>query len=91
MGGDEFVLLLPGLSHCDDTQRVVHRVVAALAQPIIVQGQAVSVGASIGVSVFPDDGADSHALLTGADAEMYRAKMERKHARLTVSATDAAD
>ncbi len=91
MGGDEFVLLLPGLSHRDDTQRVVHRVVAALAQPIIVQGQAVSVGASIGVSVFPDDGADSHALLTGADAEMYRAKMERKHARLTVSATDAAD
>ncbi len=91
IGGDEFVLLLPGLSHRDDTQRVVHRVVAALAQPIIVHGQAVSVGASIGVSVFPDDGTDSHALLTGADAEMYRAKMEGKRSQLISSASDATD
>ena len=56
---------------------VAERAVAALAAPIATPAGSVTIGASVGLAVAPDDGADMDALLQAADARMYR----QKHAR----------
>ena len=75
LGGDEFVILLcdqaKGLDEASETLRRIQTVVAA---PVVVDGHALRVTASIGVAAFPDDGKDVDALLANADAAMYRAK-----------------
>jgi diguanylate cyclase (GGDEF)-like protein/PAS domain S-box-containing protein len=73
-GGDEFVVLMPVLSALDDIPRAAQRVITALEQPFRPRTYETFVSASIGIAVFPDDGTDVHALLTNADAAMYRAK-----------------
>lgn len=79
MGGDEFVVLLPGVSaQAAQTMATVLR--DALRRPIEVEGKVVTVGASVGVSVYPTDGVDVTTLLSAADQAMYRAK-GRAHRR----------
>jgi len=73
-GGDEFVLLLPGLPSAEAVVQARQRVQAAVRGPCLVDGQELSVSCSIGSSVYPDDGSDSEELLNRADAAMYRAK-----------------
>ena len=73
-GGDEFVVLMPVHSNLDDVPRAAQRVITALEQPFRPGAFETFVSASIGIAVFPDDGTDVHALLTNADAAMYRAK-----------------
>jgi diguanylate cyclase (GGDEF)-like protein len=74
IGGDEFAVLLPHVSGIDGAVRVAHRILAAFAEPVELGGQPVVVTPSIGVSLFPQDGADAEAIVEGADAAMYRAK-----------------
>jgi diguanylate cyclase (GGDEF)-like protein len=74
LGGDEFAFLLPYLSGIDGAVRVARRLLAAFAEPVELGGQPVVVTPSIGVSLFPQDGADAEAIVEGADAAMYRAK-----------------
>lgn len=74
MSGDEFVVLLPGLHAAGDAAEVVRKVEALIAAPVLLDGQEVHMTASVGVSLFPDDGADADALLKNADAAMYQAK-----------------
>jgi diguanylate cyclase (GGDEF)-like protein len=74
-GGDEFVILLPDQSH--DPQALaplLEKIRVAVTEPIEVAGQAVQVSCSMGVVMYPRDGADASALLMNADAAMYRAK-----------------
>ena len=79
MGGDEFVVLLPGVgAQAAKTMATVLR--DALQQAIEVEGEVVTVGASVGVSVYPTDGVDVTTLLSAADQAMYRAK-GREHRR----------
>lgn len=79
MGGDEFLVLLPGVgAPAAQTMATVLR--DALQRPIEVEGTTVTVGASVGVSVYPTDGADVTTLLSAADQAMYRAK-GRAHRR----------
>jgi diguanylate cyclase (GGDEF)-like protein len=79
MGGDEFLVLLPGVgAQAAQTMATVLR--EALQRAIEVEGNAVTVGASVGVSVYPTDGADVTTLLSAADQAMYRAK-GREHRR----------
>ncbi|OEZ60330.1 EAL domain-containing protein [Duganella sp. HH105] len=73
-GGDEFVLVLNEPGHGADAAPVLERVREAVLAPITLSGQDVQVSCSIGVAVYPNDGADAETLLMHADAAMYRAK-----------------
>jgi len=74
LGGDEFVILVARLAHPEDAGGVARKMLETFAHPFIVAGRELQVTASIGVSIYPEDGDDSNALLTSADAAMYRAK-----------------
>jgi diguanylate cyclase (GGDEF)-like protein/PAS domain S-box-containing protein len=72
-GGDEFVVLCRDLADPDGASAIAHRVLDALAEPIVLGADEVFVTASIGIAVAAD-GATSETLLRDADAAMYRAK-----------------
>src|SRR5216683_2564360 len=73
LGGDEFAVLLPR-ADVNEAEHTARQLLAALEQPFMVDGHPVEVGASIGVSVFPDHGSDPGTLLQRADVAMYVAK-----------------
>ena len=73
-GGDEFTVLLPGLSHGSECAEVAAKLLDAFDEPFSVGGRQLVVTTSIGVAVYPDDGLDVEALLKHADTAMYRAK-----------------
>ncbi|NJA89354.1 EAL domain-containing protein [Rhodocyclus tenuis] len=74
-GGDEFLLLLEPVINTDEAAVVARDVLAILAQPFRLDGKnEVFVGASIGISIFPEDGSSAADLLRGADAAMHQAK-----------------
>ena len=74
LGGDEFVLLLPQLAHCDAAIQVANKIIQALADAIHIEGASFTISPSIGISLYPDDGLDAETLLRNADIAMYRAK-----------------
>ncbi|KAA0679741.1 sensor domain-containing diguanylate cyclase [Roseomonas genomospecies 6] len=78
VGGDEFTVVLEELGSAEDAGGVAAKIVEAVALPIPVQGPAeektASIGASVGIALFPADGVDARALLVAADGAMYRAK-----------------
>ena len=74
LGGDEFAIVAAGLEAPSSAGSVARKVRTTLQQPIAIAGREVRVGASIGVSVAPSDGADAGTLLANADLAMYRAK-----------------
>ncbi len=76
-GGDEFVVLLAELTHPRDAQSVAEKLIAATAGVAEVDGRVVSVTASIGIALYPDDGKDVDALVARADAAMYATKRLR--------------
>jgi diguanylate cyclase (GGDEF)-like protein/PAS domain S-box-containing protein len=78
-GGDEFVLLLTETGSAVGAAQVIERVREAVLQSISLCGQEVQVSCSIGVAVYPQDGADAETLLMNADAAMYRAKEKGKN------------
>jgi diguanylate cyclase (GGDEF)-like protein len=73
-GGDEFVLVLENLSKASDASVVAEKVLACCAEPFEIDGRELHVTASIGVSIYPEDGADGETLLKNSDTAMYRAK-----------------
>jgi diguanylate cyclase len=73
-GGDEFGLVLPGVSTADAADGVARRVQLALARPFIIGDQEYPLSAAIGISVFPLDAADAENLINNADAAMHHAK-----------------
>ncbi|HEV7914902.1 MAG TPA: EAL domain-containing protein [Albitalea sp.] len=73
-GGDEFVLVLENLSKASDAAIVAEKVLACCAEPYLIDDRELHMSASIGVSIYPEDGADGEALLKNADTAMYRAK-----------------
>jgi diguanylate cyclase (GGDEF)-like protein len=74
MGGDEFLVLVPGWSDSRDPIEFSRQLGTAIAEPITLDSTQVSVSASIGVCVYPRDGAAIDALERNADFAMYRAK-----------------
>lgn len=78
LGGDEFVLLLGGVTHAEELPPLMDKVMATLAGPLRLGTAAgapeVQVSGSLGVAVYPGDGADLQTLLTHADQAMYTAK-----------------
>jgi len=74
MGGDEFAVIVAG---CDDEKSIstlCERIIASAIQPIVVDRMEHTVGASIGVALYPDDGEKVEELIMKADSAMYRAK-----------------
>jgi len=76
LGGDEFVVLLTALQDPAYTELVARKLLAAVSKPFVVLGQEFLVTTSIGVSVFPQGGADERTLMKNADIAMYKAKAE---------------
>ncbi len=73
-GGDEFVIIMSDVQAEADCQIVADKVLHVLAEPFLVDGASFTLGASIGVSLFPSDAGDGDTLLRNADAAMYQAK-----------------
>jgi diguanylate cyclase (GGDEF)-like protein/PAS domain S-box-containing protein len=78
IGGDEFVLLLPGLLVVEAIGQAKRRVLEATGAPYQIDGQDVPTSCSVGASVFPEDGRDAETLLRRADEAMYEAKQGRR-------------
>jgi len=74
MGGDEFLILLPGMEHTIDAQKIAERVVQAFTPPFEILGQHYFITASIGIAVFPSDGSNDTELMCNADSALYQAK-----------------
>jgi diguanylate cyclase (GGDEF)-like protein len=77
VGGDEFVVIFGDMGSSASAARAVQRMRAALAEPIAIGTAAIELGASFGISCFPDDGGSAEQLLGFADLAMYRAKRTR--------------
>ncbi|CAG0993870.1 partial putative signaling protein, partial [Rhodocyclaceae bacterium] len=73
-GGDEFAILLRGYSNLTRIADIAQRLIDAVAPPFLIDGHELRVGASIGISTYPHDGADIGTLLKNADTAMYQAK-----------------
>ncbi|MDD2915871.1 MAG: PAS domain S-box protein [Gallionella sp.] len=79
LGGDEFVVLLLGLERGEECVVTLERLLAAIAQPITIKDKSQTLGASIGVSIYPLDDEDPDTLLRHADQAMYVAKQSGKN------------
>ncbi|CAA7599556.1 diguanylate cyclase (GGDEF) domain protein [Acididesulfobacillus acetoxydans] len=73
-GGDEFVILLPELSQAEHAAKAARKIIRAFATPFRLNRQEIFVTPSIGISLYPDDGALAEELIKQADTAMYRAK-----------------
>ena len=73
-GGDEYIIMLPNLDDLGDIMQVVNKLIESVANPYELEGHAVHVTTSVGVSVYPQDGTDIETLIRNADTAMYQAK-----------------
>jgi diguanylate cyclase (GGDEF)-like protein/PAS domain S-box-containing protein len=74
LGGDEFVIALGPIETYADAALVAERIARDLVPPFNLHGHSLTVTSSIGISIFPDHGADAEALIKNADAAMYASK-----------------
>jgi len=81
-GGDEFIVILSGLGSIEVADKVVQKLLMSIMAPYKIQGEDLYVGASIGITIFPDDGEDPDTLLKNCDIAMYRAKETGGNTRL---------
>ena len=79
IGGDEFTVLVQNLARADDAALVARGLLDRLARPCRTDNHDVTLSASAGISVYPEDGTDADTLLRNADLAMYRAKQEGKN------------
>lgn len=75
LGGDEFTIILDEMDRGVDAGSVARDVIAGLSKPFILNGNEVFIGASVGISIYPDDDTTVEGLTRKADAAMYQAKM----------------
>lgn len=73
-GGDEFIVLLPGIRHADDAAAVAKKLISVLCEPIYVGETGCNVGATVGIAIYPDHGKSTDQLIQHADSALYRAK-----------------
>ncbi|MDP3266690.1 MAG: EAL domain-containing protein [Sulfuricurvum sp.] len=78
MGGDEFIILLPG-SDINGTIQVAQKLLDSIAQSFLIEEYQLSITASIGIALYPNDGTDIEMLSKNADTAMYRAKNEGRN------------
>jgi diguanylate cyclase (GGDEF)-like protein/PAS domain S-box-containing protein len=78
-GGDEFVILLSEIEHAEDAAVGAEKMLLALAAPHSIEGKEFHITASIGISIYPDDGRDAETLIRRADTAMYQAKKKGRN------------
>jgi diguanylate cyclase (GGDEF)-like protein len=76
MGGDEFTIILEGVTSEENILMVAKRITESIATPFELKGQKVSIGVSIGITIYPQDDHQVDELLKHADTAMYRAKQQ---------------
>jgi diguanylate cyclase (GGDEF)-like protein len=81
LGGDEFAALLPRVRNRDKVEEIALRLERCFEEPFVIEGQTLSGSASVGIALYPEDGATRDELLNTADAEMYVAKGAKQEAR----------
>jgi diguanylate cyclase (GGDEF)-like protein/PAS domain S-box-containing protein len=74
LSGDEFLIVLTNVQDIPDVAVAAERFMDAMTSGFVIQGHSLSISCSLGVSIFPENGADGETLITNADAAMYRAK-----------------
>jgi len=74
LGGDEFVVVLQGVRSATDAALVAQNLLDAVSPPLVLEGTELHLSASIGISLYPDDGSDVEALMRAADVAMYHVK-----------------
>ena len=79
IGGDEFVAVMTDLTAEQDCEPLLLRLLQVAAEPLLVNGQSLQVSASIGVTIYPQDGSSSEQLIRHADQAMYLAKQAGKN------------
>ena len=74
VGGDEFLVVLTDVKDGTDAAIAAEKIMDAMIAELVIQGRSFSVSCSMGISIFPEHGADSETLIKNADAAMYSAK-----------------
>jgi diguanylate cyclase (GGDEF)-like protein/PAS domain S-box-containing protein len=74
LGGDEFLIILQDVSSLDKVQKVTEHLQALVCQPCSINDEIITIGVSIGISLYPDDATDINKLIHQADQGMYQAK-----------------
>jgi len=78
-GGDEFVLLLGDIKSFTECEHMLKRIIESLTQPFLIDGESISISASIGITLYPLDNSDFDTLMRHADQAMYQAKLAGKN------------
>jgi diguanylate cyclase (GGDEF)-like protein len=78
IGGDEFAVLMPSVQSRAEAEEIASRLERGFDEPMLLDGYALRVSATFGVSVYPEDGTTTDALLGAADGEMYASKRRRR-------------
>lgn len=79
LGGDEFTVILRAIPNVQIAAKIAAKILTSISKPVVLDGYAIRVSASIGISVYPYNSQDSETLMKQADAAMYRAKHQGKN------------
>jgi diguanylate cyclase (GGDEF)-like protein len=78
LGGDEFAVLLPRVRNRAKVEEIAQRLDRSFEEPFIIEGQTLHGAASVGIALYPEDGATKDDLLSAADAAMYAVKRSKR-------------
>jgi diguanylate cyclase (GGDEF)-like protein len=79
IGGDEFTVILCQMSDKEAITKIAKKICSHLSEPFAIDNEVFNISASIGISIFPEDGADSLTLIRAADKAMYHVKRHGKN------------
>ena len=79
IGGDEFTVILNHIEKNTDIIRIAQLLIETVSEPFVLEGKEATIGASIGIALFPKDGIDQATLIQNADSAMYQAKQEGRN------------
>ena len=79
LGGDEFTMLLPGMTQTEDAAGIAQKILEAVKKPLTLGGHELNITASIGIAIYPADGEVAEALMKNADTAMYHAKEQGRN------------
>jgi diguanylate cyclase (GGDEF)-like protein/PAS domain S-box-containing protein len=74
LGGDDFLLLLPGVDGAESSAKVAQKILDTFVPPLQLDDQELHLGATLGITLYPHDGDDAETLIRNADTALYRAK-----------------
>ena len=90
-GGDEFVVLLTEIKNAEDALLIARKLITAIGTPQELSSEKVAVTASVGISIYPEDGLDPQTLINNADTAMFRAKRRRAGLAVRYGVDDASE